>query len=142
MLTQYSNINEILEAPSSISARRFTITDQNTFLRNPQQFLFGNVLNDHNTEFHVYAGEDWITGKHNLVDISPETNNIIDNNDNVFPTNYLKKIDIFQQFLDLKLTSGNYRFIINFFENKIGSFETPAFVIDKIAPNKQEIRLR
>ena len=44
--------------------------------------------------------------------------------------------------VDLNLTSGNYRFILNFFENKIGSFNDPAFVIDKIAPNKKEIRLR
>ena len=43
MITQYSNINEILEAPSSISAQRFTITDRNTFIRNSEQFLFGNI---------------------------------------------------------------------------------------------------
>jgi len=144
MINQYSNINEILAAPSSISAQRFTITDRNTFLRNPEQFIFANASLNTDTEFHVYADQDWITAKHDSVNIMSVNYlaDIVDNDGNILPTNYLKRLDIFQQFLDLNLTSGNYRFIINFFENKIGSFNTPAFAIDKIAPNKQEIRLR
>jgi hypothetical protein len=51
-------------------------------------------------------------------------------------------LDIYQQFSDLQLTSGNYRFAVNFFENKIGSYDSPSFVIDKISPDKKEIRLR
>ena len=144
MINQYSNINEILAAPSSISAQRFTITDRNTFLRNSEQFIFANASSNTDTEFHVYADQDWITAKHDSVNIMSVNYlaDIVDNDGNILPTNYLKRLDIFQQFLDLNLTSGNYRFIINFFENKIGSFNTPAFAIDKIAPNKQEIRLR
>ena len=144
MINQYSNINEILAAPSSISAQRFTITDRNTFLRNTEQFIFANASSNTDTEFHVYADQDWITAKHDSVNIMSVNYlaDIVDNDGNILPTNYLKRLDIFQQFLDLNLTSGNYRFIINFFENKIGSFNTPAFAIDKIAPNKQEIRLR
>ena len=144
MINQYSNINEILAAPSSISAQRFTITDRNTFLRNSEQFIFANASSNTDTEFHVYADQDWITAKHDSVNIMSVNYlaDIVDNDGNILPTNYLKRLDIFQQFLDLNLTSGNYRFVINFFENKIGSFNTPAFAVDKIAPNKQEIRLR
>ena len=140
MLKQYSNITQILEAPSSITAQRYSIEDRNTFLRNPQQFIFNNTIFD--TEFHVYAGEDWITAKYNNINTYDYVDPIKDEDDNDIPLNYAKSLDIYEQFEDLNLTSGNYRFILNFFENKIGSFNDPAFVIDKIAPNKKEIRLR
>ena len=51
MLKQYSNKEQILDAPKSIEARRFTEADNNTFQRNPKSFLIDNSLID--TEFQL-----------------------------------------------------------------------------------------
>ena len=139
MLKQYSNNEQIIESIGSIEAQRYLESDRNTFLRNNLKFKFNYPLKD--TEFHVYADEDWITANYDLngpVFYGP----IYDNDNNEIVLNNAVKLNIYQEFENLNLSAGNYRYIINFFENVIGSYNSPALVIDKISPNRQEIRLR
>ena len=140
MLTQYSNIKQINESLNAIEGHRYRDVDRNTFLRNNQQYIFDTGY--HDTEFHIYSADEWITGKYNGVNLSAFTGQKLDSNNNPLFLNNAFTLDIYQQFSDLKLTSGNYRFIVNFFENKIGSYDSPSFVIDKISADKTEIRLR
>ena len=140
MLTQYSNIKLINESLNALEGHRYRDADRNIFLRNNQQYIFDTGY--HDTEFHIYSGDEWITGKYNSVNLSAFTGQKIDENNNPIFLNNAYTLDVYQQFSDLQLTSGNYRFAVNFFENKIGSYDTPSFVIDKISADKTEIRLR
>lgn len=140
MITQYSNIKQIKDSLNAIEGYRYSDTDRNVFLRNQQQFIFDNGYTDN--EFHIYSGDEWITGQYNGVNLSGFTGQKFDENNNPIFLNNSHTLDVYQQFSDLQLTSGNYRFIVNFFENKIGSYDTPSFVIDKISADKTEIRLR
>lgn len=140
MITQYSNIKQIKDSLNAIEGHRYRDIDRNIFLRNNQQYIFDTGY--HDTEFHVYSGDDWITGKYNSVNLSAFNGQKINENNNPIFLNNAHTLDVYQQFSDLQLTSGNYKFIVNFFENKIGSYDTPSFVIDKVSADKREIRLR
>jgi hypothetical protein len=140
MITQYSNIKQIKDSLNAIEGHRYRDTDRNVFLRNQQQFIFDNGYTDN--EFHVYSGDEWITGRYNSVNLSLFAGQKFNENNNPLFLNNAHTLDIYQQFSDLQLTSGNYRFAVNFFENKIGSYDSPSFVIDKISADKKEIRLR
>ena len=140
MITQYSNIKQIKDSLNAIEGYRYRDTDRNVFLRNQQQFIFDNGYTDN--EFHVYSGDEWITGQYNSVNLSLFAGQKDDENNDPIFLNSPSTLDVYQQFSNLKLTSGNYRFIVNFFENKIGSYDSPSLIIDKISPDKKEIRLR
>ena len=140
MITQYSNIKQIKDSLNAIEGHRYRDIDRNVFLRNQQQFIFDNGYIDN--EFHVYSGDEWITGRYNSVNLSLFAGQKFNENNNPLFLNNAHTLDIYQQFSDLQLTSGNYRFAVNFFENKIGSYDSPSLIIDKISPDKKEIRLR
>ena len=140
MLTQYSNIKQINESLNALEGHRYRDADRNVFLRNQQQFIFDNGYTDN--EFHIYSGDEWITGKYNNVNLSGFAGQKFDENNNPIFLNNAHTLDVYQQFSDLQLTSGNYKFAVNFFENKIGSYDSPSLIIDKISPDKKEIRLR
>ncbi len=140
MITQYSNIKQIKDSLNAIEGHRYRDINRNTFLRNNRQYIFDTGY--HDTEFHVYSGDDWITGKYNSVNLSAFNGQKINENNNPIFLNNAHTLDVYQQFSDLQLTSGNYKFIVNFFENKIGSYDSPSLIIDKISPDKKEIRLR
>ena len=140
MINQYSNIKQINESLNALEGYRYRDVDRNIFLRNNQQYIFDTGY--HDTEFHIYSGDEWITGKYNGVNLSGFTGQKFDENNNPVFLNNAHTLDVYQQFSDLQLSSGNYKFAVNFFENKIGSYDTPSFVIDKISADKREIRLR
>ena len=151
MLKQYSNIDEILDSDISLSAERFIPKDKALF-KHPfpgRPFNWPSPLTDNSQiEFHVYSGDNWITGNHS-VNVSWFTNEIFDENGiNILPgvnpslTGTPLSIDIYNQFDLLQLTSGNYRFVLNFFKNKIGDYSDQQLVIDEISPDRTEIRLR
>ena len=145
MLKQYTNIDTILESDLSLSAERFLPKEKSLFKESDDGiYSFPSLTAAHNPniEFHVYSGDNWITGNHSIV-INEYTKTIFDENDAPVMFNGIPvSIDIYEQFNQLKLTSGNYRFIINFFENKIGNYNTQHLVIDQISPDRTELRLR
>jgi hypothetical protein len=147
MLSQYKNITEIQTAKQAVSAARIS--------RSKTEFLsydfaepvtlntdLLNVTDQHRIEFHVYAGDTWITGNHriNQVPKLPEYKDPLTNG--IKQINAGIGIDIVQQFKDLKISNGNFRIAVNFFKNLICRFERQHLRIDEISPDRTEIRLR
>jgi len=146
MLTQYTNIDEILSADKSVSAKRLSKKAQAllTFPNNRIDFNPGMIGTNNNTELHIYANETWITGDHAIQCHSTPQYSFIDKDTNKeirFNSSNIN-INLFKQFDDLKLTAGNYRFVINFFKNCIGNYGIQHLKVDKISPDKTEIRLK
>ena len=146
MLTQYKNIRQIYSAPASISADRidnrklqFTSKDINSSFY--PEVSIGKGL-DSVLEFHIYTGNDWLSGQHrvNLVQKLPSFKNK-ETNATISLDNPIG-IDISKIFKDLKLTAGNFRIVVNFFKNLIGSYERQHLRIDEISPDRTELRLR
>ncbi len=147
MLSQYKNITEIKTANQAVSAARIS-RSKTEFLS--YDFAEPVTLNTEmlsgadslRTEFHVYAGDTWITGNHriNQVPKLPEYKDPA--------TGGTKKlnagigIDITQQFQDLKISNGNFRIAVNFFKNLVGRYERQHLRVDEISPDRMEIRLR
>ena len=147
MLNQYKNITEIRTAKEAVSAVRIS-RSKTEFLSYDfaepvtlnTDLLSGSTSNQ--IEFHVYAGETWITGNHRI-DRIPKLSQYVDK-----ATGGIKKInagigiDIAKQFQDLKIANGNFRIAVNFFRNLIGRYERQHLRIDEISPDRTEIRLR
>ncbi len=142
MLTQYTNITNTQQ--KSISANRLTDLQirQLTY-----DIDIDPEINNQNTnsrlELHFYSGDSWITGNHkiNTVNQIPEyrdktTNQLIRFNGSPIA------IDLKQQLESLNLKSGRFTFLINFFQNLIGSYEQQHLIIDEISPDRTELRLR
>jgi len=146
MLNQYKNNRQIYSAPASISAERidtrklqFTSKDINSSFY--PEVSIGQGL-DSVLEFHVYTSDQWLSGQHrvNLAQKLPlfknkETNKTITLDNPI-------GIDVSKIFEDLKLTAGNFRIVVNFFKNLIGSYDRQHLRIDEISPDRTEIRLR
>ena len=96
------------------------------------------------TELHIYSADSWITGNHRVSISRAKKTSLIDpvTNQKYSLQAQPIEIDLYQQFSDLKLTRGNYRFVLNFFDNLIGSYDKPALKIDEISPDRTEVRLR
>ena len=146
MLTQYKNIKEIDAAKGSVSADRLVRTKKEFLSYDAQETYYVNkeILKSDDSskiEFHVYSGNNWITGNHKInylnkiPDLKGPTGKPI-------TTNSAIGIDVFNELQSLKLTTGNFKFVINFFKNLIGSYERQHLRIDEISPDRTEIRLR
>ena len=147
MLTQYKNIDQIETSTKSLQASRFlkSKTDLFTYVSNQTVVPNTEILNDtvdNRIELHVYSDKSWISGDHKILfqDNVPEfrdkdTNDIININKAI-------GFDLYKQFENLQITSGNFRFVLNFFKNLIGSFEQQHLRIDEISPDRTEIRLQ
>jgi hypothetical protein len=137
MLTQYTNIDEILNANKSLSAERISRSQTQYSRADGDGVRFNpNILNN-KIEIHVYSEDVWITGNHSIQRLQqiPEYTNI------TFPQTPVA-IDLFSQFEDLKVNSGKFRIAINFFKNLIGSYDQQHLRIDDISPDRTELRLR
>jgi len=146
MISQYSNIDEILNADQSLSGLRLS-KKQSDLLSFPldKRIDFANInpSQENLLEFHVYANDTWITGNHTL----PVTNESATftntaTNESIQLNGVPVNINLFQQLDNLKLTAGNYRFVINFFENLIGSYALQYLKVDEISPDRTEVRLK
>jgi hypothetical protein len=148
MLTQYKNINQIQLASGSLSAERLSSSKTDFVSFDADEAVYFNTEINTQTEtqrveLHVYADDTWITGNHRITlqNKIPEyrdsqTNKIIQ-----FLAQPLA-INLYEEFDKLKLTSGNFRFVINFFKNLIGNYERQHLRIDEISPDRTELRLR
>lgn len=148
MLTQYKNINEILSAQKSISAERIPEIQRRLFSREQDGLVTINnsivtQTIDDRIELHVYSGDSWISGTHQL-NLQTKIPTYVDTQTNKpiqFKTTPLA-IDLYDELNKLKLTAGNFRIVVNFFKNLIGGYDKQHLVIDEISPDRTEIRLR
>jgi hypothetical protein len=148
MLTQYKNTNQIQQATGSVSAERLSSSKTEYVSFDSEEAIYFNTninqqLENQRVELHVYADDVWITGNHriSLQNKIPEYRNKQTNALIQFPVQPLA-IDLYNEFDKLKLTSGTFRFAINFFKNLIGNYERQHLRIDEISPDRTEIRLR
>lgn len=146
MLSQYKNIEEIKTAKGAVSAERFDHTKKEFLSYDLQQTYFSNkdilkVSTDSRLELHIYSGDTWVTGNHKIPfqtkipKFRNQKNNLINIDSGI-------GINLYDQLDSLKLTSGKFKFVINFFKNLIGSYERQHLRIDEISPDRTEIRLR
>ena len=137
MLTQYTNIDEILSANQSISAQRIERSQTQYSQFSGDGVAFDPNIISNKIELHLYSGETWITGNHAITTLQqvPEYTNI------TFPQTPIA-IDLYSQFENLNINAGKFRIAINFFKNLIGSYEQQHLRIDDISPDRTELRLR
>lgn len=144
MLTQYKNIEQILAAQGAVSAQRYPQTLLNLFETNYYSYITdpGIALQttDYRTELHIYSGETWITGNHQVQHVP--TSVYFDASGTQLTLNQPISIDIYNEFESLGVNLGNYRIAVNFFKNLIGSFEEQYLKIEEISPDRTELKLR
>jgi hypothetical protein len=145
MLNQYKNINQIFSAPNSVSAVRIDPNALQFTSKDINRSFYPDVSigkDQSKIEFHVYSGTDWLTGQHqiNLANKLPLFKNN-ETNTTILLDNPIG-IDISKIFQDLKLSAGEFRIVVNFFKNLIGSYDQQHLRIDEISPDRTEIRLR
>ena len=145
MLKQYKNIDENQNA-KSFSAERFDRTKLNliSYDTDAAYYVNNNIITDVNSklELHVYSGETWLTGNHSVQAKNSAASVRNKTLNKQVPLNNTISIDLYQELENLKLTAGNFRFVVNFFKNLIGSFDKQHLQIDEISPDRMEIRLR
>ena len=149
MLSQYKNIDKILNATTALSGQRFLNKEIDLFSSPALKYAWkNNILNSNpdvnGIEFHVYSGDTWITGNHRI-DLQPK--NQVTFTDPQSLTNYQLpatpwQVNLFNEFNKLNIQKGQYRIAINFFTNLIGSYESQKLKIDEISPDRTELRLR
>ncbi len=147
MLTQYKNIDQINSATKSVSGERIAKSKTNFFSYDQDSRVvqvpeLTNQDSSVKVELHTYANDTWITGNHEVQLNSkiPQYKNK-DKSTVQFPGRPLA-LDIYNEFANLKLTSGNFRIVVNFFKNLIGSYKEQYLRIDEISPDRKEIRLK
>ena len=141
-LKQYSNIEQIESTRKAIEGLRFDSEDLGVFQKSIYQYKQVELtsINSAN-ELHVYSGDQWITGKQKI-DLKNYSSPIFDKDGNEIQLSSPVSFDISQELLKLKLTSGNFKIILNFFENVIGSYNQQHLAIDEISPDRTEVRLK
>jgi hypothetical protein len=144
MLSQYVNINQILNASASLSAERIPDNKRSLLTLSPNLVNFTTDVqaNDSRIELHLYSNSTWITGIHNT-QTTTAVGSYIDksNNQNINLINPIG-IDLYSQLSDLNVTNGSFKIVVNFFKNLIGSYNRQYLVIDDISPDRTEVRLR
>jgi len=146
MLSQYVNINQILNASASLSAERIPDNKRSLLTLSNNLVSFTPNVNSQTTadkiELHLYSNSTWITGLHQ-VQPEQQVGQYIDK-DNNQPINLINpiNIDLYKQLDNLNITNGSFRIVVNFFRNLIGSYNTQYLVIDDISPDRTELRLR
>jgi hypothetical protein len=144
MLTQYKNIEQIIAARGAISAQRYPQKLLNLFETNYYSYIDdpGIALQniDYRTELHIYSGETWITGNHQVQHVP--TDAYFNAAGTQLTLNQPVSIDIYNEFESLGVNLGNYRIVVNFFKNLIGSFDDQYLKIEEISPDRTEVKLR
>ncbi len=122
MLLQYKNIEQINSATESVSGERISKAKTNFFsygqdTRVVQVPELSSQASNVKIELHAYAGDSWITGNHQIQLNSkiPQYKNK-DRSTVQFPGRPLA-IDLYNEFAKLKLTSGNFRIVVNFLKD-------------------------
>lgn len=150
MLKQYKNLDEILNSDKSISGNRIQAKSKALLsypLNSRIDFNPGMAPSSRNAfELHIYSDQTWLTGRHAIPNRSSSPPGApffdVDLNSNVnFPSDLIN-IPLHDLFQGLQISSGQYRFVINFFQNWIGSYNEQYLKVDEISPDRTEIRLK
>ena len=142
MLTQYTNKDKLLNESKATNAERYDANDLDLFKKSVFQYGEVNLgTANASNEFHVYSGDTWITGKHK-VDLENFDQAAFTKDGAQIQLTSPVKFKLSQELRKLELTSGNYRIILNFFVNILGSYNAPLMAIDDISPDRTEVRLR
>ena len=117
MLTQYKNIKEIETSKGSVSGDRLVRTKKEFLSYDAQETYYANkeILKSDDSskiEFHVYSGNNWITGNHKINYLN-KIPNLKGPTGKLITTNSAIGIDVFNELQSLKLTTGNFKFVIN-----------------------------
>jgi hypothetical protein len=137
-LSRYKNTAEILNSTKPISAKFFTnaqikLLSPTVFYPNIDSEKFisrGSAYSNQKVEFHAYSFDGaYIAG-------------------NPFTTNYQSVgdedifFDVQQDFNELGLLSGNYKFVYNTVYDRVGSFSTERLFVFDISNSRTEIILK
>ena len=148
MLTQYKNIEQINSATKAVTGQRISKSKTEFFSYDKDTRVTPvPLLTTQNTvtkiELHVYSGDTWITGNHE-VQIQQKSKSFVNKQTKapIRTASNLLSIDLYNEFSKLKLTSGNFRIAVNFLKNLIGSYNEQYLRIDEISPDRTEIRLK
>ena len=138
MLTQYTN-KDTFNKSGADYASRFELSADKLIIKNV------NIVNYTvpSVEMHIYSADKWVTGDHTvIVDhsipdlVSSETGLPYKFNGNIISYNLKNTLN------KLNLTAGNFRFVVNFFKDLIGSYNQQFLYIDEISPDRTELKLR
>ena len=147
MLKHYSNKDEILASKKALSARRIDPLDYDLLKFPSYRIAHTPVLQPSNiqrVELHVYSNDSWITGNHSVSTTSDIPTQYFGSrstsNDRKFPYGIVN-IDILNEFNNLGISSGNFKFVLNFFTNLIGNYDKQQLKIAEISPDRTEIKL-
>ena len=148
MLTQYKNIEQINSATKAVTAQRITKSKTEFFSYDKDTRVIpvpvlSKPTENVKVEMHVYVDDTWITGNHQvqLLNKLPNYQNTNSKQDFNLPGNPIG-FDLYNEFSNLKLTSGNFRIAVNFFKNILGNYNEQYIRIDEISPDRTEIRLK
>jgi hypothetical protein len=146
MITQYKNIEQINSATKSVTASRISKSKTDLFSYNAESKVFPirtRNTSDIQLELHMYINDTWITGNHRVQQRSkiPEYTDAVTKKKIRIPNSPIA-IDLYNEFDQLNLTSGEFNIVVNFFKNLIGSYDLQHLRIDDISPDRTEIRLR
>lgn len=137
-LSRYKNTTEVLNATKPISAKFFT--NSQIKLLSPsviypkldfEKFISnGSEYSKQKVEFHVYSLDGaYITGMQFSTNYQPV------GDENIF-------FDVQQDFNELGLLSGNYKFVYNVVLDRVGSFSTEKLFVFDISNSRTELILR
>ena len=146
MLTQYENIDDILNATGSMTGQRIASrVIQNLQYAVPQVSWDSEIGSTGNNviELHVYANDTWITGNHRMLNKNIDINALKDpiSNQPIKFDYSPVKLDLYNALSKLKINAGKFNFAINFHKNLIGSYEKQYLAIDQISEDRTELRL-
>jgi hypothetical protein len=138
MLTQYKN-KDLLNKSGAEYVTRFDSTADKLLIKNIDIINYSVP----SVEMHIYSTDTWITGDH-AVTINHTNENLID------PLTKQKykfngtviSYNVENAFKKLNLTSGKFRYVVNFFKNVIGSYDKQYLYIEEISPDRLEVKLR
>ena len=153
MLNQYTNIEEIKSLQSPKRGERVTdktaglLSDVGNF-----KYELVDLAAFYGSEIHIYSGENWITGNH-FVNFFPKgdptllpkfSDTITAQNqfDFELPMNSAVSFNLNNFLESQKISSGNYKFVINFFDTIFGNADNQYLKVDEISPDRTEIRLK
>jgi hypothetical protein len=137
-LSRYKNTTEVLNATKPISAKFFTnsqikLLSPSTFYPSLDAEKFvsnGSAYSKQKVEFHVYSLDGaYIAGN------QATTNFQSIGDDDIF-------FDVQQDFNELGILSGNYRFLYNVALDRVGSFFTEKLFVYDISNSRTEIILK
>ena len=137
MLTQYKNKDKLSKSGAGYLTR---------FEDSANKLLFPDVdtikYTESSVEMHIYSNDTWLTGDHAVVldHWTPNLINPLTGKKYEFtgdPISY----NLENVFNKLKLTAGKFRFVVNFFDNVIGSYDEQYLYVEEISPDRTEVKL-